>query len=548
MGKLSITFAFCFLLFSSFSQKPTVLLGEPQKKEGNFLKLLPSDDGSIIKYSRQYDNSSKDYFCKATFTKLNPQFQKIKSVSCNDDDAEKHLIKIKDKQNNCFLFGKRDKINKTYNIYYQELDNENLLFNTAKEVAKFNFFKDLDILKLETDNFISGTSKDLKSNDCYYIRYASSKDFSKHLIFTYNEKKTNHNFQFQISVFDANFSKLWSNDFELNKSDENISLQDFCITNSGEVGIFFLERYNEEKLKEIKKSKEDLPSYDTKLLFINNDGKMSNQYLLPFDNKFIRNLDVKNVDNNNIEIFGLYQNSSKKINGYFNIIIDKTAQIVKKEFTPFPNSIISQLLFGKTPKDDAGIPTSFNIVKRLDRDNGSVDYILKSESYSQYVNNTVFDYSTSTISDKRVRQETAFDVNIGDIVDINIKKDGNVSFVRIPLNIGVEKYENCRTYTQCLTNKNKLYLFYNDLKENITRSIEKEAKLCDDFSKSSFIVATIDENGNLTREELFANDRKKYITSACNCNPFAENKLVLYLNDAEYYIIKNEQIGYLEIK
>ncbi len=390
---------------------------------------------------------------------------------------------------------------------------------------------------------------------CKLCEYKTNnkKDFSKHLIFTYNEKVSSHNFQFQVFVFDADFNKLWSNDFELNKSDENISLQDFCVTNTGEVGIFFLERHNEEKLKEIRKSKEVVPSYVTKLLFINNDGKINNQYLLPFDNKFIRNFDIKNVNNTNIEIFGLYQNSLKKSTGYFNIIVDKTAQIIKKEFIPFPNSIISQLLFGKTVKDEAGIPTSFNIIRRLNRDNESVDYILRSELSASSANSI-----SGFLSQDIVTKESKYGLGgttsmhtseYGDMFDINIIKDGTVSFTRIPSNIVIEGYYNCKTEIQCLTYKNKLYIFYNDLKDNLTRSIDKEAKLCDDFSKSSYIAATIDENGNLTREELFANDRKKYITSACNCNPFTENKLVLYFNDAdEYYKVKNEQIGYLEIK
>ena len=195
------------------------------------------------------------------------------------------------------------------------------------------------------------------------------------------------------------------------------------------------------------------------------------------NNKFVNNLDLTTDATDNLTLFGLYKTKeSGHVTGYFITSIDrKTNAVSLKKMEDFPQALLELVDEddqGLKKEKDPGLQVYFGLKDVLQRDNGSLDYVLE---YYRKVEHTSTSQRGSFTSTR-----TYYTYEYGDIIDINVAPNGKTTFVRVPKMQFTTDWWSASSFA-ALTVKNKLYLFYHDDKDNIVRALTKKPTKCNRF-------------------------------------------------------------------
>jgi len=221
-------------------------------------------------------------------------------------------------------------------------------------------------------------------------------------------------------------------------------------------------------------------------------------------------------------------------------LFDKsTKQITIKKMEQFPKEQLVDLVFkdgcASRQERNPGLYNRFRIIGTNKRNDGSVD--LLTEYNYMYINRT---YNSVT------HMYSEYPVYVAnDIVVINYRKDGSINYTRIPKRQN-ESVTNANVSFKWMNQGNNLLLFYNDVKKNIDRSLEKGPKYIKMFSKSEFVMATINNKGELQRESIFSNKGMDVIAKITSCTAVADNTLIIYAEKAHQLAKTRMQFGSLK--
>ena len=515
----------------AFSQKVVINWGEESKKELSFGSFVIGNGTDMIKLC--FDIKRKGFMGKNStstpvLTRYNDKLaeQAEREIEADEDGVKfNNLLSIKGK---IFLFTNRyDKETKTTNFYCKPVN--------------------IQTLNPEGKLINLGTFDAVKKSSQASVGYEFSKDSSKVIMFGKNAYKKDENEKYYIGVLDNNMSKLWEKTVELPYKDKFVTIIDQLVTNEGKVGVL-IKHYDQEVSKEsIKKDGEKIPSYKTKLLVYDKDNAKPAEYVLDIGNKFVHTLQLADDNTDNLFLFGLYkQKYNGYINGFFTATFDKkTNTVTTKNINQFPDALVDQIKIDKQGSDkesDPGLSNVFSLASVVDRKNGSRDFILEYSSevfvpgYSTYSNGTW------------ITSRPYWSYNYGDIIDINLQKDGKALIARIPkmqTSIDVRTFSNFKA----LAYNNKLLVFYNDDDDNIDRDINKKPDPLHKFNKSVFVMGSIDNAGNVSREILFRNKDNKLTTAVRECVQIDERKIGLYAQKlGGFFSSAKDMVGILEIK
>jgi hypothetical protein len=197
---------------------------------------------------------------------------------------------------------------------------------------------------------------------------------------------------------------------------------------------------------------------------------------------------------------------------------------------------------GSDKESDPGLANAFRLSAVCERANGSKDFVLEYSS-EIYVPPSSY-YSNGTW----VTRPGYWKYDYGNLIDINLQKDGKVIIARVPK---MQSSTNVRTFSnfKAITYKESLLLFYNDDDDNIDRDILKRPDPLIKFNKSVFVMATIDKAGNVTRDILFKNKDNKLTTATRECVIVDKNKIGLYAQKlGGFFTAAKDMIGILEVK
>lgn len=528
--KKALLLAFALQFSILYAQKITINWSEESKKEFSFGSFVKGNDNDMIKLV--FDVETSGFFRKNVKMtpiltrydgKLNEQTERLIEVDEDDVKFDK-LLNVKGK---LFLFThKYDKETKSTSFYTSAINIKTL--NSEGTPVKLGTF--------------DAQSRSSQST----AEYELSKDSSKVLMFGLAPYSKKENEKYYIGVYDNNMKKLWDKTVELPYRDKYIYILDNVVTNEGKVGVL-LKHYDQEVTREsVTKDGEKVPSYKTKFLFYDKDNATPKEYILEVNNNYIHTLQVTEDNQTSLTLFGLYkQKQSGYITGYFTATIDKnTTDFKTGQLTSFPDDLVTQIKIDKQGSDkekDPGFSNSFKLATIVTRDDNSKDYIVE---YSSARLVTV----TTSNSTGGFYTYTYWEYNYGDIIDINIKADGKTTYARVPK---MQVSRDIRMYSNGLyiPYKDKLLVFYNDDDDNIDRDINKKPDPLYKFNKSVFVMAEIDNKGNVNRNILFRNKDNNLTTAVRESNVFDKSRIGLYAQKLSGLFSKGkDKIGLLEIK
>jgi len=507
MKKISLQILFLFSSLFSWSQKTTIKWGEENKKDVLFGSLINCNGSSIIKlcFDKKLVKNVKTPVLTSYNEKLEIQAEKVINVN-ETGSVYNNLLSVKGKP---FLITSRlDKATNAITYFAQAIN--------------------IQTLDMQGDIINLGGESLIKSPEFQF-----SFDSSKILMIGKAQTKEGGNAKYYVNVLDKNMQKLWSTDIELPYASKNIIIQNIFLTNIDELG-FIIRHYNEQVSEawiiEQENFGQKVPEYEMKLLLYNKENKKPAECSLDLEDKFIHSVQIMDDNPENITLFELYKQKvvAGCITGFVTATVNKKTFKVKLSTpTQFPQDLLVLVNKDKQARDNAkdpGLTPAFKIVGMVERVNGSKDFVLE---YN--LDYCLTEYHSSIPETMRYTMggTTHCTCYTGDIIDINIAKDGKAICSRIP-KLQLEGSSRWYSSFKMLPYEDKLLIFYNDDPDNANKDINKKPDDVKGFTKCSFVMACIDKEGKVTRQILF-NAKDNNIIPAINISAQPDkNRILLY--------------------
>lgn len=505
------------------AQKINVKWSEESKKELEYKSLVKGAGTEMVKLC--FESQGGGFFSKRKITPILSRYdnklveQGVKSFAVDDDGMDFNgLMSVK---GNLYMFSsKYDKGQKATTFYAQKIDANNL--NPIGRPSNL------------------GTMSAVNRDRATQASFVISKDSSKILFFGLAPYEKKQNEKYYMGVYDNQLNKLWETTVELPYLGKFVDVLDFDITNAGEVGVL-LKHYDKEVRKEkVREEGANIPAYKTKFLLYAKGEKKPKEYVLDLKDKFVHTLQITADNNSNLTLFGLYKNKyDGYINGYFITSINKAGNSVDlKKMEVFPEDVLALCKKDKqasTKERDPGLSAKFYLADVVQRDDKTIDYLLE---YYKLVERTY--------TDSRGGWHTTWYYYYGDIVDVHVT-DKKTNFIRVPK---WQETVNTGLYSsfKALTSKNKLYLFYNDDRDNVERDLSKRPDDMVRFTKSVLAVAALDQNDNLSRSAVYDHKQMKLTTCVNVCQKLSNDKIGLYAQrTGGLFSSSKDMVGILQV-
>ncbi len=371
--------------------------------------------------------------------------------------------------------------------------------------------KSLSILdKIDLGTFTVNFNESYSTGSTF-IKYRTSPDLSKVLLFCESPKSEKDSKQISIKVFNTDLKQLWSKQFLMPGSNMFIQILDCDLNNDGDVYVSS-KKYDEALTDKVKREKQEKSSsYTFKLGLYNKEGLKDVK--INIQGKFIQNTCIYQKNDGTIDVTGLYkQNFNGGITGIFYSILDKkTLELKDVKTIDFPEKVINEaninaFINKKNKLVDVGMSPYYKIQQVIPRKNGSANYIL------QYHYSTIEDQYTAGNIFNSGSSGTVARNELFDIIIVNVSNDGKAIYTRIPKvqNSGIgPDYKDF----YAIPTDEKLIIIYNDNEENLENGMENKS-INKRFDKTVLVAATISNTGTLTRDIIYKDEENKNFTSA----------------------------------
>lgn len=373
-----------------------------------------------------------------------------------------------------------------------------------------------DITK--SQEFVMGTFVAEKGTPTFQLK--PSLDSSAYILFVEPEQKKHDNKNFYFAVFDNKLSKLWDNNVELSVENRFIDIYGWTGKQQDKVFISY-KHYDAEVNREsvIGDDGDRIPSYKANILSFKKGEAKPNVIHLNLGDKFVHSSDITfNDKTNKVIILGMYKNKHNgNINGVYYAELDpenNSINNIKK--TAFNESLVELVKkdgFASKKESDPGLFIPYTGIKTIIRENGSIDYLM------EYRLLTIITYSNGRSS------YTVYRYKYGTIVDAYIN-NGNISFIRVPKYQVQDNGTNLLSFYPTMY-KNKLIMLYNDDKDNAEKDLAKSPDAISNFKRAVLMAASIDENGQLSRDILMdVKSSDDFITNINHIQDIDPNTLI----------------------
>ncbi|MBO9202905.1 hypothetical protein J7I42_21625 [Niastella sp. MAH-29] len=503
LKKLLLFSAAAFFYLQPYAQNTGKLTwGDIEKRSRYMPSLATVMNGSgtdVISLGFIFQNRGMTPVLSRFDEKLNQLYEKELFAS----DKNINFNTIFNLNGNIVMFTKQyDKDEKFTTLQATQIDQTTLGVTNTKEVGKFD--------AISKRNQAGITVK--PSPDKNYVMVMANAPYNK-----------NENEKYFISVWDNKMNKAWEKMITLPYADKFVVVDEFRVSNEGEVYVMCKHYDKEVNRERIRENGESIPSYKYKFFIYGKDDARPREHTLDFQNKFVHDVSLEFNTDGNITMLGLYKNKyNSYISGSFMAIFDKNTKLITmKRMQEFSFDGILAMVKkdgnASLKTDDPGLYTRFRIMGTNKRNDGSVD--LLTELNYEYIVRT---YNSSTHS------YSEYPVYVAeDIVVINYKKDGNVVYTRVP-KAQKQAYMDHNISFKWMNQGNNLVLFYNDSKKNLNRDLEKGVRSWGNESNTEFVMAVVNDKGELQRQSLFSNKGMGVIAKIPSCESVSPNTLVIY--------------------
>ncbi len=408
---------------------------------------------------------------------------------------------------------------KTNYLYYQQIDRKNLQQNgTVHEVAQIPFEK--------------------RRRDGSF-GYDISPDSSKLLIYAGMPYEKDGPEKFGFSVHNEKMEKIWQKDIELPYMEQLFRIEEYDISNKGNVfitGVEFREK------QEAKKRKGE-PNHRYHILGYFDKGAKVKDYVIDLGDKFITDLTATVRENDDIICTGFYsENGTWSIAGTFFLTIDGESKEIKtKSFKKFDEDFIVEGMTEreeekakkKAAKKDRNLEMyNYEFRELIQREDGGA--ILIAEQYRFYQTcHTTTDANGNTTT--RCTNHYVY----GDIILININPSGQIVWAS-----KVDKYQHSTNdggyFSSFFSHvvDDKIYLIYGETAKSFYDRQDKleQWKQLGKEDKRAMLTLLVEVNskGETERELLFNNRIEGFSTRPKVCEQINPSQSIIYTRARKY--------------
>ncbi|MBZ0207817.1 MAG: hypothetical protein K8H89_15990 [Flavobacteriales bacterium] len=422
--------------------------------------------------------------------------------------------------------------------YYDKKDNETRLYLSSYDQASFMPLKHFEKV---------ATIPALKSSNTGAFIISSSPDRSKVLVQVLPPFDKEDLERSSMNVYDADMQLQWSQEFSLPYTDADYRVESQRVDNDGSVlvlGVKYADRKEKKALKRANKS-----TYEYHLLVYTGDSPTPQDHAIAVQDKFLQDMSLSMADQGDIICAGLFGNKgSFSVRGAFFLRLDRTTKTISHEsFKEFSDDFITSYMTEKqaqkakkkAEKQDQELELpEFVLHDIIHRDDGGA--VLIAEQYFMRVVTT-----TSSTPNGGTTTSTTYHYYYNDVVVVNIDPQGNIEWAtKVPKRQHSINDDGIFSSCAVAVKGGKIYLVFNDTGENLFVKPGDKIKQFELKGKDALVIlATIGEDGNVSREALFTPDRRDVILRPQDCVQLKDDTMFIY---ASRY--KDYRFGLIEFK
>lgn len=388
-----------------------------------------------------------------------------------------------------------------FDVYDGRNDKKMVIYRTMDEKGKF------------------GPSELLETVEAYKrseggFQVFTSRDSTKLVVYSDVPTERNEQEEFRVKVMDRDHQIIWERSIILPYTDRYFTVLDQALSNKGEL---FILGFSEPDRKKGEKKERNASNEDYRMYRIYKDEAIV-EFDLDLDDKYVNDASIHaDYIENMVAIPGFY---SDQYQGYMKGAFFIT--ITQDELEPVTSSLQEfgkefMMNFMSERKAEKGREISnFDFKHFISRTDGGAivvaerNYVVVTSSYV----NGVYTETRTYYSE--------------DIIVINIDPDGNIewsSVVPKKQRLGGPYY---LSYLLMVDGTN-VHFIYNDDSKNLPRyGTDDKLKYMSNVKKSSAIIATVDQDGSVTKDVLFHNKQFKALLVPKKSYQASKDKLILY--------------------
>lgn len=338
--------------------------------------------------------------------------------------------------------------------------------------------------------------------------------------------------KFQLRVYDKSMDPLWNRDVTMPYSDKEFGLEDFRVDNDGDavaIGVKYAEKREAKAMKRAGKV-----SYTYHLVTFESDGDQTDHAIEAGD-RFLQDLTLSLDDGDGpILCGGFYgMKGADKVRGAFFMSLDPVKKtILHESYKEFSDDMITQYMTAKEEekarkradkKDEDLQLFEYDLDEIVRRDDGGA--VLVGEQYFMYT-------TTVCTSNPNGGQtcRTVYHYVYNDIIVVNIDPKGDIEWATtIPKRQHTANDGGFFSSYSMEVKGTNLYFIFNDNGENLFRAAGDKFKQMDLQGKGSIVtMATVDQDGHVTREALFDPEKRELILRPKSCWQLEDDRMFLY--------------------
>jgi len=358
-----------------------------------------------------------------------------------------------------------------------------------------------------------------------------SPDDSKVLVTIAQPYEKNVEKPLTVKVFDMDMQELWTKDirFPEDHVKEQIRMDD-----DGSVMVVSV-KYPEKQERRARK-REGVATYDYHLLIYTKDAEEPEIHKIAVGDKFLQDLTLSVGETGDIRCGGLYgQKGSFTVRGMFFLKLDRnTKGVVHESFKEFSDDFITSYMTEKEEKkakkkaekaDEDLEMFSFQLRDIVHREDGGA--VMVAEQHYTFER-------CYTDSRGATRCVTYYVYN--DIIVVNVDPQGNIEWAaKIPKRQTTADGGYYSSYAMEVKG-DKMYFIFNDTGENLFLKSGDKVKQFELKGNDALVtIATVDGEGNVTREALFSPERREAILKPNDCVQLSNDQMLIYATRKKEY-------------
>lgn len=308
--------------------------------------------------------------------------------------------------------------------------------------------------------------------------------------------------KFTMQLIDENLTVLWKNDVAPPYKDKYFSLENYIVTDSG--NVYILATISKDQSAMSLRERRKTPTYFHSALVYDPVKNELSEYEIKLDPKFISDITMAVTDSGDIVLSGFYSNkNSSDIAGTFYMKIDKaTKKVVSEGSMDFSADFLVQFMSaGRAAKKKELY--NYNLRYLVQREDGGA--VLVAEQY--------YEYEVCTTDPRTGATTCTYYYYYNDIIVVSIDPSGKIQWARkIPkLQVSHGDGGYYLSFAFHVTD-NTLYFMFNDNTKNLNVPTGGSYKYMSNLKKSVAVLVSMDMKGDQVRQPMFrSEDLKTYL-------------------------------------